>query len=249
MYRRRTRSVARCSGFWCLSAQILLVWFLSPSVVPGQVALLQITVVEGEGAVHVPGSRSSRPLTVEITDETGKPVADAAVSFHIPDEGPGGTFPNGLRTAVATTDARGRASLRGLQANRIAGRFQIRIFASKEQARAGTVSFQYIGEAGSSAPVAPARTSVSRETTRAPASASREETPPPPPAAPVPHTAQAPARHRTRWLVMAALAGGGVVAGLLSADRSGPGASPAPAASASPPALSIGSPTISLGKP
>jgi hypothetical protein len=83
---------------------------------------------------------------VEITEETGKPVAGAAVSFHLPEDGPGGTFVNGLRTEVLITDDRGRASLHGLLANRIPGRFQIRILASKEQARAGIVSFQYVAE-------------------------------------------------------------------------------------------------------
>jgi hypothetical protein len=46
------------------------------------------------------------------------------------------------------TDDRGRATVRGLQWNRISGRFQIRIVASREQARAGMVSFQYIGDSG-----------------------------------------------------------------------------------------------------
>ena len=92
--------------------------------------------------MHLPASRSARPITVEITEETGKPVAGAAVSFHLPEEGPGGTFVNGLRTEVVITDGSGHARLHGLVANRIPGRFQIRILASKEQARAGTVSFQ-----------------------------------------------------------------------------------------------------------
>jgi len=57
--------------------------------------------------VHPAASRSARPITVEITEETGKPVAGAAVSFHLPEEGPGGTFVNGLRTEVVITDGRG----------------------------------------------------------------------------------------------------------------------------------------------
>src|SRR4051794_2746222 len=104
-----------------------------------QVAILQIQFVEGEGAVHAPGSRSSRPLTVEVTDETGRPVPSAAVSFHLPEEGPGGAFANGLHTDVAVTDAQGRVSLHGLVLNRIPGRFQIRVIATKEQARAGAL--------------------------------------------------------------------------------------------------------------
>ena len=121
-------------------------WLLWAALALAQVAILQIRVIEGEGAVHQPGSRSTRPITVEITEETGKPVSGAAVTFHLPEDGPGGAFVNGLRTEVVITDAHGRASLHGLLANRIPGRFQIRILASKEQARAGTISFQYVAE-------------------------------------------------------------------------------------------------------
>ena len=98
--------------------------------------------------MHLPASRSARPITVEITEETGKPVAGAAVSFHLPEEGPGGTFVNGLRTEVVITDGSGRASLHGLVANRIPGRFQIRILASKEQARAGRFPFSTLPSQG-----------------------------------------------------------------------------------------------------
>lgn len=121
----------------------------------GQIAILQIQVVEGEGGVHPPGSHTARFLTVQVTDETGKPVEGAAVSFHLPEDGPSGTFPSGLRTDVATTDAHGRATLHNLTLNQVGGRFQVRIAAIKEQARAGIVSFQYIaGPAGRPAPSA-----------------------------------------------------------------------------------------------
>jgi hypothetical protein len=101
-------------------AALCLLW-AAPAL--AQVAILQIRVIEGEGAVHLPASRSSRAITVEITEETGKPVAGAAVSFHLPEDGPGGTFVNGLRTEVVLTDSSGHASLHGLQANRVPGRF------------------------------------------------------------------------------------------------------------------------------
>jgi hypothetical protein len=129
-----------------------------------QVAILQIQVIEGEGTVHVPGSRTPRFLTVEITDETGKPVAGAAVTFHLPEDGPSGTFLNGLRTDVATSDSRGRATLPGLTLNRVAGRFQVRIVASKEQARAGIVSFQYIAEPGGGAAATPSASGTRHRT-------------------------------------------------------------------------------------
>ena len=120
-----------------------------------QVAILQIQVSGGEGAVHAAGARDSRGITVVVTDETGRPVEGAAVSFHLPDQGPSGTFVNGLRTEVAVTDDRGRAAVHAIEFNHVAGRFEIRIVASKEQARAGTVSFQYI--AGTSPGAAPAK--------------------------------------------------------------------------------------------
>jgi hypothetical protein len=140
----------------CLAAAFVITLSCTATA---QVAILQIRVVEGEGAVHAPGSRGTRPLTVEVTDETGKPVEGAAVSFHLPEQGPGGVFSNGMRTEVAVTDSHGHASAHGLQLNRAPGRFQIRIVASKEQARAGMVSFQYIAEPGSGAAAAKAGSS------------------------------------------------------------------------------------------
>ncbi len=104
--------------------------------------------------MHAPGSRVARALTIEVTDETGRPVPGAAVSFHLPEEGPGGALANGLRTDVAMTDAQGRVSLRGLQVNRTPGRFQIRVIASKEQARAGVISSQYVAESRSAVALA-----------------------------------------------------------------------------------------------
>jgi hypothetical protein len=144
------------------SVELAVLWLLGVAPALAQVAILQIRVVEGEGAVHLPGSRSTRPITVEITEETGKPVAGAAVSFHLPEDGPGGAFVNGLRTEVVVTDAHGRASLYGLLANRIPGRFQIRILTSKEQARDGTVSFQYVAEPTGKALAASSKTPAGR---------------------------------------------------------------------------------------
>jgi hypothetical protein len=180
-----------------------------------QVAILQIQIVEGEGAVHAPGSRNSRPLTVEVTDETGRPVTGAAVSFHLPESGPGGTLANGLRTDVGVTDGQGRVSLRGLRVNRTAGRFAIRIVASKEQARAGVISSQYVAEPGSGA-------------------------------------ASASGKGKAKWVVVAALVGGGAAAGILSAGRGTAAtvpAAPPVAPSITAPPVSIGTPVTSVGRP
>ena len=196
-----------------------------------QVAIVQIGIVEGEGAVHVPGSRIARPLTVEVTDETGKPVAGAAVTFLLPENGPGGTFANGLRSDVAITDSRGRGGAHSLQLNRISGRFQIRIVASKEQARAGTVSFQYIGEAKGGA--------AKEGTVKEGATADRATAP----AAPATLSRSSP--HRRKWVVAAAALGGGAVLGILASRGRSGAATPVPVI----PTLTIGTPSVTVGKP
>jgi len=196
-----------------------------PHLATAQVAILHIQVIEGEGAVSAPGARGTRPLAVEITDETGKPVEGAAVSFHLPEEGPGGSFANGLRTEVALTDARGRAAVRSLQFNRMPGRFQIRIVASKEQARAGTMSWQYIADTRNSTASATGRSAA-------------------PPAS----------HHILKWVALAALAGGAAAVAAVVAGKSGGGnaAASAPATAATPASgigIAIGGPSITVGKP
>jgi len=197
------------------------------SLATAQVAILQIRIVEGEGGVYAPGARSARPLTVEVTDETGRPVAGAAVNFHLPEDGPSGTFANGLRTDVATTDERGRAVLRSMQLNRLPGRFQVRITASKEQATAGTVSFQYIADPASGAAIAGAGNSRIKE----------------------PPVASNRSHGHKKWILILAAAGGGAAAALL-ASHSGGSAQPASAATNPVPIpTTIGVPSITVGKP
>lgn len=199
-----------------------LLWAF-PHLATAQVAILHIRVIEGEGAVNTPGSRSTRPLAVEVTGETGKPVEGAAVSFHLPEEGPGGVFGNGLRTDVILTDARGHATLHTLQLNRTPGRFEVRIVASKEQARAGTLSFQYIAEPKYGMPLATAPKK------------------------------RLLASHKTlKWVALAALAGGAVAAGVIVAGKLGGENSTSQASAATGSTaigITIGSPSLTVGKP
>jgi hypothetical protein len=107
-------------------------------------AILQVRVVEGEAAVYALGSRATRGVTVQVTDETGKPVEAATVSFRLPEDGPTGAFATGAKTEIATTRADGRAGVWGMQWNRSPGTFEIRITAAKGTTRAGTVCSQYL---------------------------------------------------------------------------------------------------------
>jgi hypothetical protein len=106
--------------------------------VPGAPAVLTIRVVQDSGPVHAMGSRGASVLTVEVIDDAGKPVENAAVSFRLPTSGPGGVFSNGLTTEVAITGRDGRAALSGVRFNKTAGPFDIRVTAVKGQTRAGT---------------------------------------------------------------------------------------------------------------
>ncbi|MBV9503947.1 MAG: hypothetical protein JO323_02970 [Acidobacteriia bacterium] len=199
------------------------------SMATAQVAILQIQVIEGEGGVFAPGARSTHPLTVEVTDETGRPVPGAAVNFHLPEDGPSGAFANGLRTEVATTDERGHATLRGLQMNRVPGRLQIRITASKEQARAGIVSFQYIADPASGTPLgASGHTGGKQAAVRSGGSHG----------------------HKKKWIIILAGVGVGAAAGLKFTHSGSASSSSSSAAAGSPTIITtIGTPTITVSKP
>ena len=132
-----------------LLAIVLSAWLAVPGW-SNQAVILQIRILEGEGAVVRAGSRASRPVTVQVTDETGKPVEAVAVSFRLADDGPTGIFPSGLKSELILTDAQGRASARDIRWNSTSGPGQIRIVASKGQARAGTLASVYISSTAAS---------------------------------------------------------------------------------------------------
>ena len=186
-----------------------------------EVAILQIRVLEGDGAVHALGSRSGRPLSVQITDETGKPVEGAAVSFRLPDDGPGGIFASGMRTEVVVTGADGRASVWGTQWNRTAGPFQMRVTTVKGQNRAGVVVSQYLSDAVTE--------KSSAGNSIAPGGRSRGKW------------------FYAVLLVTAGAAAGGAAMGL--SRNSKPATAEASAGALTMPATQVGAPAISIGKP
>jgi len=98
----------------------------------GQIQKLNITIVEGEGAVNNIRQRMAREPMVQVTDENRKPVAGAAVVFLLPNQGAGGAFANGAKSLTTLTDGNGNAVARGLQANRLSGQYQINVTASHE---------------------------------------------------------------------------------------------------------------------
>jgi hypothetical protein len=92
--------------------------------------MLNIVIVEGEGAINNVKQRVNREQIVQVEDENHKPIAGAAVVFFLPNQGPGGTFLNGSSSLTTTTDQSGRAVSRGIRYNNQAGMMQIRVSAS-----------------------------------------------------------------------------------------------------------------------
>jgi hypothetical protein len=133
---------------------ILLASILMQDRPPDNPAILQIHVLEGEGVAYPIGARATRGVTVQVADETGKPVEGSTVSFRLPEEGPSGTFSDGSRAEIATTKADGKAAAWGMQWNRTEGSFEIRITAVKGQARAGTVCAIYLSKLSAAASAA-----------------------------------------------------------------------------------------------
>ncbi len=201
---------------------------LAPAQEPEPPVTLQIKLLEGDGAVHRPGSKSSTPLTVQVTDAVGRPVPDVTVSFLMPPDGPAGVFASGLSTEVLVTGADGRASVYGVRWGQATGPVRVRITARKGHARAGTFSNQYIEEIEAAA-----------------------ETP----AGKKPKSVSKP---RGKWLTVVMIAAGAAAGGLalgVAGGGSGTGPSAPPAAGGiqnpptAPPTVGVGTPSISIGAP
>ncbi len=192
--------------------KIALILLASVATAPLRAAaIIQLHVVEGEGAVYAAGSRATRGITVQVTDETGKPVEAAAVSFRLPADGPGGVFGTGLRDEVVTTRADGRAAVWGMKWNATPGAFEVRVTAAKDQARAGIVVGQYLSDKVAPGPGGSGEFHASHSW--------------------------------KKWLLVGAAAGGGALAAMAFAGRSG--SAPAVTTATEPP--QIGTPSITIG--
>lgn len=106
---------------------------------PPAAGKIQIVIVEGEGAINNVRQRVAREPIVQVEDENRKPIAGAAVTFLLPNQGAGATFANGARSLTITTDSQGRAVARGLRPNNVNGQYEIRVNASHQGRTASTV--------------------------------------------------------------------------------------------------------------
>lgn len=132
----------------------------------GAQSVLQIRVIEGEGVVYPSGGRATRGITVQVTDETGRPVPGAAVTFRLPDTGPTGAFAEGGKTAIQVTGSDGQAMVWGMQWNRETGPLEVRITASKNNVRAGIVCPLYLSDTVQEGPPPESGVRISKRRTK-----------------------------------------------------------------------------------
>jgi hypothetical protein len=185
-----------------------------------ETAILQLQVIEGEGAVQTAGARSSRPITIQVTDETGKPVEGAAVSFRLPEDQVTGLFSNSLRSDIIVTGADGRASQMNIQWGAAPGPVRIRVTAAKDQARAGIVVEQYVSE---SVAITETRTGAASE-------------------------AKIGSSGKWKWILIAAGAAGGGLAAGMARPKGSTGSSTGSIGAVTATPVQVGPPTITIGK-
>lgn len=184
---------------------------------------VRIRVLQGERAEFRTGATVSKPVVVEVTDETGRPLEGAAVAFRLPESGPSGIFSNGLRTDIVITGPDGRAVPGAVRWGEAAGVVEVRITAAKEGARAGLVVEQVLSagpaQADSSSPVGSSATDIALPPFK-------------------------PRRHWLKVAVVAGVAAAGAAAGLGLVRRN---AEAAPSGAGAD--LSIGTPSVTVGGP
>jgi hypothetical protein len=112
-----------------------------------QAPVLNIVIVEGEGAINNIRQRTAREPIVEVQDENHRPVAGAVVVFSLPTQGAGGTFAGGAHSLTVVTDDTGRAVARGMQPNGVKGQYQIHVNASMN-GRTGSTNISQSNVAG-----------------------------------------------------------------------------------------------------
>jgi hypothetical protein len=120
-----------------LTTQLLLLSLYAQAVSFGHQSAegpkkLNITIVEGEGAVNNIRQRVAREPMVQVEDENRKPIGGAVVTFLLPNQGASGAFANGARSLTVITNDKGQAVANGFRANNSAGQYQMRVTASNQ---------------------------------------------------------------------------------------------------------------------
>ncbi len=98
---------------------------------------LQIRVPAEAPVARIAGARTLG-VTVQVADQSGKPVSGAVVTFRMPDEGPSGSFGDGLSSAIVVTGPDGRATTSPVRWGPLSGVCEIRVAAAAKGVSTGT---------------------------------------------------------------------------------------------------------------
>lgn len=114
-----------------LGLTYLLVVETTAAPVFGQVPVPSALVinVRGIGLKHTIGHPKPAEFGATVTDENGKPVEGAIVTFQLPDKGPGGTFTDNQLIQRVSTSQTGEAVVNDFRPNDSPGDFQIKVTA------------------------------------------------------------------------------------------------------------------------
>jgi len=113
-----------------LKATQLVAMFLCAAFAQPAALMPRIEVLEGDGAINNIRLHHAKEPVVRVVDQDGHPIPNVAVTFVLPDKGPGASFADGHSTLTVITDANGQAVGRGLRPNNSPGQFQIRVTTS-----------------------------------------------------------------------------------------------------------------------
>ncbi|MFL6416096.1 MAG: hypothetical protein ACJ74Y_10570 [Bryobacteraceae bacterium] len=145
------KQIFRSSGIPLVLIPFLVVspiWAQSVPTVPdanSRGSSLELRVLEEPKSPGVPLVPAKR-LTVQVRDENGRPVSDAAIAFRLPDNSLSGAFADGAHSAVAYTDASGVAHVDGIRWIASSGSVPVRITASKGNSHAGLLFEEKLSE-------------------------------------------------------------------------------------------------------
>ena len=120
----------------------MLVFCLLAAPSSAQTPGIKLVIQEGQGAINNIQQHHAKEPVVQVTDENGAPIAQASVTFQLPETGPGGAFADDHKMLTVQTDEKGLAVGRGLHPNQSAGQFQIRVTASFQGSTASAVISQ-----------------------------------------------------------------------------------------------------------
>lgn len=115
---------------------------------------LKINVLAGEGSANNVSRRLAAAPVVEVTDDAGKPVSGAQVTFETPRTGPSATFFGEMHRNTVTTDAKGQAKVLSLTPNDTLGKFRIFVRATSGNSFAETTINQTNSQGPNSGPQA-----------------------------------------------------------------------------------------------